>query len=125
MENCPLNSHTWSRHITNLSVMYDLEDPAKLISLPPPSKSVFRNIVHTKITVYHEKKLRTAATKNSKMTFLNVSIKGLNGRPHPALSGITTTHSVKKSRAHLKMLADDLYNMERSLSIRVGLHSVM
>ena len=57
-----------------------MEDPAILICQPPPSKSEFRNIVHTKITVYHEKKLRTAAITNSKMKYLNVSIKGLNGQ---------------------------------------------
>ena len=71
LQNCPLNSHTWARHIRNLSVMYDMEDPAKLITLQPPSKSEFRNIVHTKITVFHEKKLRMAASTNSKMAFLS------------------------------------------------------
>ena len=61
-----------------------------------------------------------AASTNSKMSFLNVSIKGLNGQPHPALSGISTTQSVRKSRAHMKMLADDLYTYEKSQSTRVG-----
>ena len=120
LENCPLNSHTWARHIKNLSVMYDMEDPLKLLCQPPPSKSEFRNIVHTKITVYHEKKLRAAAIKNSKMAYLNVSIKGLNGRPHPALSGIVTTQSVQKSRAHIKMLTDDLYTYEKKSKYQGG-----
>ena len=120
LEDCPLNSHTWARHIKSLSAMYGMEDPAKLISQPPPSKSEFRNIVHTKITVYHEKKLRAAAITNSKMTYLNVSLKGLNGRPHPALSGIITTQSVKKSRAHIKMLTDDLYTYEKKSKYQGG-----
>ena len=120
LENCPLNSHTWARHIKNLSVMYGIEDPAKLISQQPPSKLEFRNHVHTKITVYHEKKLRIAATKNSKMIYLNVSIKGLNGRPHPALSGIVTTEGVKKLRAHIKMLTDDLYTYDKKSKYQGG-----
>ena len=90
------------------------------MSQPQPSKSKFRNIIHTKITVYHEKKLRTAAITNSKMKYLNVSIKGLNGRPHPALSGIVTTQSVQKSRAHIKMLTDDLYTYEKKSKYQGG-----
>ena len=53
-------------------------------------------------------------------SFLNVSIKGLNGRPHPALSGISTTQSVRKSRAHIKMLADDLYTYEKKSKYQGG-----
>ena len=94
LEDYPLNSHTLA-NIKCLSAMYGMEDPARLISQPPPSKCEFRNIVHTKITVYQEKKLRAVAITNSKTTYLNVSLKGLNGRPHPALSGIVTTQSVK------------------------------
>merc|ERR1712208_201520 len=30
LENCPLNSHTWARHIKSLSAMYGMEDPVLL-----------------------------------------------------------------------------------------------
>ena len=120
LQNCPQNSHTWARHIKNLSSMYGIEDPSKLISEPPPSKPEFKNYINTMITVYHEKKLRAAAATNSKMTYLNVSIKGLNGKPHAALLGIVTTQTVQKSRAHLKMLTDDLYTYEKKAKYQGG-----
>ena len=100
--------------------MYGIGDPSKLISQSPPSKDEFKNYVHTMITIFHEKKLRAAAANNSKMSYLNVSIKGLNGRPHVALSGIVTTQSVQKSRAHLKMLTDDLYTYEKKSKYQGG-----
>ena len=120
LENCPPNSHTWARHIKNLSNMYEIEDPFKLISKTPPSKAEYKNYIHTKITVYHEKKLRAAANSNSKMSYLNVNIKGLNGMPHAALSGVVTTQSVQKLRAHLKMLTDDLYTYEKRAKYQGG-----
>ena len=120
LENCPTNSHTWARHIKNLSNMYEMEDPLKLINQVPPSKSEYKNYIHTKVTVFHEKKLRAAAHINSKMLYLNVSIKGLNGRPHPALSGVVTTQGVQKLRAHLKMLTDDLYTYEKKAKYQGG-----
>ena len=43
------------------------------------------------------------------MIYLNINVKGLNGRVHPALSGIVSTQSVQKSRAHIKMLCSDVY----------------
>ena len=46
------------------------------------------------------------------MQYLNVSLHGLSGRHHPALSGLVTTMDVKKSRFHLKMLIGDLYTYE-------------
>ena len=47
------------------------------------------------------------------MQFFNVDLKGLNGRPHPVLSGIFTTKDVQKSRSHVKLLCDDLYTYEK------------
>ena len=41
------------------------------------------------------------------MTYLNVSLAGLRGRHHPALSGIIQTWEVKNARIHLKMLSGD------------------
>ena len=46
------------------------------------------------------------------MSFLNISIKGLNGRCHPALLGIKTTESVRKMRPFLKMLTCDYYTFQ-------------
>ena len=120
LKNCPTSSHTWARHIRNLANIYGIEDPLQLISQPPPSKVEFKHYIETKITVFHEKKLRAAAHSNSKMTFLNVNLKGLNGRVHPAFAGIITTQCVVKSRAHLKMLTDDLYTYEKKSKYQGG-----
>lgn len=38
------------------------------------------------------------------MKYLNVSLLGLTGRAHPAITGVTTTYEVQKMRPHLKML---------------------
>ena len=46
------------------------------------------------------------------MEYFNVSLLGLSGRHHPALSGLVTTLDVKKSRSHIKMLIGDLYTYE-------------
>ena len=46
------------------------------------------------------------------MKYLNVSLTGLRGKRHPALSNIVTTHDVKKARIHLKMLAGDFLTHE-------------
>ena len=53
------------------------------------------------------------------MQYLNVSVTGLRGRRHPALSNIVTTHEVQKSRIHIKMLAGDYFTYELK-SIRSG-----
>ena len=72
------------------------------------------------ITVYYEKDLRTASIQNSKMRYLNVSIKGLNGRPHPALDNVLSSNQVQKMRAHVKMLCMDLYTYETRASFQGG-----
>ena len=46
------------------------------------------------------------------MVYLNVNVKGLNGRPHKALQGVTTVQGVQKMRSHLKMLCSDTYTYE-------------
>ena len=43
------------------------------------------------------------------MIYLNVSLTGLRGRHHPALSGLLTTKQVSQARIHLKMLAGDYF----------------
>ena len=120
LENCPSNSHTWARHIKNLARIYEIQDPSDLINQSPISKVEFKTIIKTKIIIFHEKKLRAAASNNSKMVYLNVSLKGLNGRPHPALAGINSTKDVLKSRAHIKLLTDDLYTFEKKSKYQGG-----
>ena len=120
LEHCPEDSHTWARHVRNLAILYNIEDPNDLINQTPPSKTEFSNYILTRITVYYETKLRLAASTNSKMSFLNVNVKGLNGRVHPALSGILKSKDVLKSRAHIKMLADDLYTFEKKSEYQGG-----
>ena len=113
LENSPKNSHTWSRNIRNLAQIYNIEDPLILIKQAPPSKTEFSEYVKTKITVHFEKHFRSLASKNSKMQFLNIELKGLNGRPHPVISETRTTKQVRKSCSHIKLLCDDVYTFER------------
>ena len=68
----------------------------------PPEKSHYKELIKTKISAYHEKSLRLSAKNNSKMTLLNVSLVGLRGRHHPALSGIVTTSEVRDARFNLE-----------------------
>ena len=112
LENSPKDSHTWSRHLRNLAQKYDIEDPAITIKKTPPSHKEYSQYILTKITVYHEKELRAASQNNSKMVYLNVNVKGLSGRPHKALQGVTTVQGVQKMRSHLKMLCSDTYTYE-------------
>ena len=104
-ENTSENSHTWSAHLKHLSKMYGLEDPLLCLRKDPPSKSLYKEHVMTKITAFYENRLRVAAAKNSQMTFFNVAALGLRGRHHPALSNMATTNEVRISRPHLKMLS--------------------
>ena len=62
---------------------------------------------------WHERKLRRLSLSNSKITYLNVQLYGLSGRPHPALQNISTTQDVKKLRLHLKFLTCDIYTNDR------------
>ena len=50
---------------------------------------------------------------SQKLKYLNISLLGLSGRHHPALSGLITVTDVQKSRHHLKMLAGDLFTYEK------------
>ena len=92
--------------------MYGLKDPLEYLKIDPPSKSSYKTEVNTKIQSFHEKTLRNLAEKNSAMKFLNVSLFGLNGRSHPALANVITSHQVQKSRIHLKMLAGNFLTFE-------------
>ena len=105
LENTCENSRTWTAHFRHLCRMYELEDPLSCLRKDPPEKSHYKETVLTKITAYHENKLRISAADNSLMTYLNVSTIGLRGRHHPALSNMATTNEVRISRPHLKFLA--------------------
>ena len=106
------NSRTWSNFVRHLSYQYGLEDPLNLMRRDPLSKSEFKSDVDIRIKAFHEKELRRNCVQNEKMRYFNVSLLGLSGRHHPALTGLVTTEQVKKSRFHLKMLVGDLYTYE-------------
>ena len=71
--------------------MYGLADPLQCLKKDAPKKSEFKEDVRTKITAFYEKELRNKAETNSNMTYLNVSVSGLRGKRHPALSNMLTT----------------------------------
>jgi hypothetical protein len=93
--------------LKQLSCMYNLEDPVKCLESDPPSKSQYKEHILTRITAFHEKEHRKEASTNSCMMYLNVSVSGLRGRHHPALSNMITTEEVKLGRCHIKMLCGD------------------
>jgi hypothetical protein len=105
LKTSPDNSRTWAAHIRHLCKRYGLEDPLLYLSRDPPTKSFWKELIATKITVYFENKLRTKAATNSQMEFLNTYTCGLRGRHHPALANMITTWDVKRSRPHLKFLS--------------------
>ena len=70
-------------------------------------KQSWKDLYLSKVTIYHERKLRAKATTNFKLFFLNMQTIGLSGRSHPALHNLLTTQVVKIARPHLKMLSGD------------------
>ena len=109
LETSQKNSRTWSMHVKNLTEKYEIEDPLSCLKRDPPEKAQYKEYIQTKICSYYEKSLRILAQNNSKMIYLNVSLTGLRGRHHPALSGLLTTKQVSQARIHLKMLAGDYF----------------
>ena len=57
--------------------------------------------------------MRQNSQSNSSMKYLNVSVTGLRGRHHPALSNQLTTLDVQKGRPHIKMLCSDYFTYEK------------
>ena len=106
------NSRTWAIHLRNISEMYGITDPPKCLESSPPNKNTYKEYVITKITAFHEREVRLLAQDNSAMKYLNVSLLGLRGRLHPAITGVTTTHEVKKMRPHVKMLTGNYLTFE-------------
>ena len=106
------NSRTWAVHLRHLTKLYGLSDPLEYLKSDPPTKSVFKEHILTKICAHHENVLREMARNNSRMKYFYVTLSGLRGRHHPALSNIVTAHEVRKSRLHLKMLGGDFFTYQ-------------
>ena len=111
--NSPENSRTWSINLRHISKMYQIEDPLSCLQKKPPPKSIFKEIIATKITSFHEKEMKMKAEGIKSMQYLNVNLSSLRGRHHSSLSNIITTNEVKKLRPHLKFLTGDYLTYER------------
>ena len=94
LETSSENSRTWAVHLRYLSYKYGLDDPLHCLKMDPLSKSEYKENIQTKICTFYEKSLREDASNSSLMQYLNVSLTGLRGRRHPALSDIVTTREV-------------------------------
>ena len=101
------SSLTWTAHVRLLFELYHLPDPLTLLNNQLWTKERWKMVTKSAVTKYHEVSLRNKAATNSKLSFLNVQITGLMGRPHPVLTSILTTRDVMSSRVHIKMLAGD------------------
>ena len=97
------------RHVCK---QYGIEDPLSLLSRDPPKKLTFKGDTETRIRSSHEYELRSKAKTDKKLKYFNVSLLGLCGRPHPAISDLYTASEVEKSRSHLKMLVGDYYTYQ-------------
>ena len=67
---------------------------------------------------FAERKWRQMASTNSMLEYLNVQLHGLSGKPHPVLTGVTTTRDVCKLIILLKFLTGDYLSFERLASDR-------
>ena len=116
---CEEKSTTWSNHVTELCMRYDLPPPLALLE-SPPSKESWKELVKTKVTIWHERNLRDMSLNNSKMCYLNVQLLGLSGQPHPALVSIHNTQDIRKLRLHLKFLCGDFMTNDRLTRFQPG-----
>ena len=107
------NSTTWAVHVRLLSQLYGLPDPLIVMQSSPISKTDWKSIILTKVTVYHERELRRKAAGISSLKYFNVQLLGLSGKPHPALLGINDTRQALKFRAHVKLLSGDFPSFEK------------
>jgi hypothetical protein len=92
--------------------MYGIQDPLECLESSPPPKNTYKQNIITKIKAFHERELRILAKDNSAMIYLNVSLLGLGGRLHPAITGVTASHEVRKMRIHVKMLTGNYLTFE-------------
>jgi hypothetical protein len=61
LSSSPDNSRTWAVNMRHIAKMYQLEDPLSCLQRDAPEHSVFKEMIATKITVFHEKELRRKA----------------------------------------------------------------
>ena len=101
-----------TNHIRYLSKKYNIPNPLDCLNSVHPAKQEFKEYIHTKISSFFETSMRKKAKDSSSMKYLNVSLTGLRGKKHPVLSGVFTTHEVKKSKIHIKMFARDYLTYE-------------
>ena len=107
---CNDKSTTWANYLKLICLKYGLPSPLQLIeSQLPWSKQSWKDFIVARITAWHEREQRLLAANNSKMSYLNVELIGLMGRPHILLSHINCTQDVSKVRSHLKFLTKDLF----------------
>ena len=119
---CPRSSTTWANHIQIICQKYDLPPPLSLLQVPAWSKQDWDTLVKTRIIIWHERRLRSQATMNSKMMYLNVQLCGLSCHPHPALQHIRTTQDSKKLRLHIKFLTCDYITNDRLSLTQPSVH---
>ena len=67
-------------------ISFEIGESLTCLNKDPPSKSVYKDTVYTKITAFHKMEQRGASSKCQSMQFFNVSLLGLDGRVHPAVS---------------------------------------
>ena len=101
------NSLTWSAHIRLLFLLYNLPDPLHLLDSPPWPRERWKMHTRIAVTSHHERLLRSKASNNIKLKYLNVQTSGLSGRSHPMLTSVHTTQDVTRLRPHIKMLSGD------------------
>ena len=101
------NSLTWSAHIRLLFLLYNLPDPLHLLDSPPWPRERWKMHTRIAVTSHHERLLRSKASTNIKLKYLNVQTSGLSGRSHPMLTSVHTTQDVTRLRPHIKMLSGD------------------
>ena len=76
------SSLTWSAHVRLLFELYNLPDPLTLLSSQPWPKEKWKMFTNTAVTAHHEMTWREKAATNSKLSFPNIQLSGLAGRPH-------------------------------------------
>ena len=59
---------------TYLSKFISSEHPLTSLNKDPPSKSIYKETIATRMSVFHENELKLEAKNNSKMKFFNVSL---------------------------------------------------
>ena len=65
-------SKTWSIFLRQLSEKYKLPDPLECLKNDAPEKSIYKEMILTKITAYYESELRKNSVSNSSMKYLNI-----------------------------------------------------